>query len=154
LGAKLANRIDHHWYGVVHNCCNPSNPSDKRFGLEETADTNGAGIASNTVISNVDILRLRCECTAGLDPDRDVVASAGVVLQGEPTHRGVTNAIDVAWKRSCTMSGIASAGRVGDERTNTSCRVIAARVLVARVKAPKAALLERRVLLNIALPDR
>ena len=124
----MTRGIDHHWYGVVVSCRHPANTSDKRSCLQPTVpDTNSAVLASNTIVANVDILRLRREVTASLNPDRDVVASAGVVLEREPANCRVTNAIDIARERCFTISGTAAAGRVGEKRESTSGRIGASR---------------------------
>jgi hypothetical protein len=77
---------------------------DKRSCLEAAADTNGAQVACNTIVINVEILSLRGECTASSNPDGDVVASAGVVVECEPTDGRITNAIDGASQRRSTIS--------------------------------------------------
>ena len=132
----MAGRVDHHINSVIISCCDPTNASDKGPCLEIAADANSALVASNTIVTNVDILSLRSERRAGLNPDGDVIGPADVALEREPANCRVTNAIDVASERRFTISSIASAGRVCGERRKTSGGIGAASGVALKRKTP------------------
>ena len=123
--AELAIGVDYNGNCVRVSCCDPPDADDKRTVLSidvAVADADGAGLASNTSVGDVNIVTARREKQTGVNAQCDVAGPGCVVLE-RIDAQGRVQAGVVVLERRKTDGRVVVAGYVAKERASAIGRV-------------------------------
>ena len=124
---------------IYLNCCachsRATNAGDKGFCLARTADANGATLASNTFVTNLNIVTASVKIATGLETEGDVAVARKIVFERARTDGCVAvpfGEIESAKSVSCVIVFM----RVSGKCLSTGSRVVVAGGVISQLESP------------------
>ena len=125
--AQLAGRIDQHRNGVGNARGHPLNAGSKGSRVINVADADGAAVAIEAFVADIDIVTACGETGASSRAQCDIAAAGGVAYERVSTAGRVVDADGVVTERTNTVGRVVVASGVAGKRTSAGGRIAEAR---------------------------